>query len=855
MAIGYAIHTSITLDATGSTHLPIYQYRLTMTGNNDKPSPIPSQGPDPTLIRRKEVDALYETLEAVVTALRLLQVDYILTGGSLLGAIRQHSILFCDDDIDIAIVGQDAYELVRHQLPLLLDASRYQYQVQAWEGGDKVRPTCRNTVFVDVFCLRPYDSMEQFTQVIGMKKNGQPQPADYVQSIVDKVQSCVPNQDTWPLVPFWHFNNRKAIELWPKEVYREQELFPLESNLKMGPLVDLSGPRMPVTLLRRAFGDNCMEVYYPSHSHKSGIFQHTSNGSPNVDTREGPLKPIVHAGGTWETSTPAPLEDIHYVPMQPTARVQRRFTLHNRESLMKYLSHQTELEREYIHEIRYDANCGKKVLLVPNITHSATRPRRTVYMDGVFDLFHVGHLEAIRNCAERGDRVIIGVTGDADATSYKRPPIISEVERSALVLTLPMVDQVVCPCPLVLTEEFMQDHHIDLVVHGFANDEDAQNQEEFFSLPMKTGRFERIPYYQGQSTSAIIKKIQNIPKSESEEESPNDNAAPPTITHESKPQWFGATLAAATNHAACIPYDPFPLSLRIAIEPHIEKAVRRRQETLNAVRQATGKDAYDRAMSQFQSHDTLENQFTFDPSLYAIRAALLQCGNLPLDTDLAQLHLQEKATDQLLYNVTQQYEEFQCLFDTFAREVCIPHINKKYACEYHYYQMFPCLRLIQPGEFSIGPHADVAYGHHPCSINVYVPLTPIGATASVFLESRPGSQDWHPIEGDYGLIKVFAGAICMHWTTENTTLHTRVSLDFRIIPGHLYDSLKCGGSQPLGQMDVYRQKEGYYAKCRRVVSSSGSEKWERDGSFVKPDARCGFPWTVKNWDNIVSLQR
>lgn len=26
-----------------------------------------------------------------------------------------------------------------------------------------------------------------------------------------------------------------------------------------------------------------------------------------------------------------------------------------------------------------------------------------------------------------------------------------------------------------------------------------------------------------------------------------------------------------------------------------------------------------------------------------------------------------------------------------------------------YYQVFPCLRIVQPGDFSIGPHADVAW--------------------------------------------------------------------------------------------------------------------------------------------------
>ena len=56
--------------------------------------------------------------------------------------------------------------------------------------------------------------------------------------------------------------------MWPKEVYRESELFPLCRDLKFGPLEAISGPRMPVLLLRRAFGRDCFEVYYQSCSHK-----------------------------------------------------------------------------------------------------------------------------------------------------------------------------------------------------------------------------------------------------------------------------------------------------------------------------------------------------------------------------------------------------------------------------------------------------------------------------------------------------------------------------------------------------------------------------------------------------------
>jgi hypothetical protein len=122
-------------------------------------------------------------------------------------------------------------------------------------------------------------------------------------------------------------------------------------------------------------------------------------------------------------------------------------------------------------------------------------------------------------------------------------------------------------------------------------------------------------------------------------------------------------------------------------------------------------------------------------------------------------------------------------------------------CDEIYYQAFPCIRIVQPGEFSIGPHADVAYGHHPCSVNYYVPLTQIGSASSLFLESRPGSEDWHTIVGDYGkIIKHFAGAICLHWTTEYMTNLTPVSLDFRLIVGPMFYALTCGGSHPGGHV-------------------------------------------------------
>jgi cytidyltransferase-like protein len=418
-------------------------------------------GPEPMLLSRKEMDALYETFCAIKKGLDELEIDYIVTGGSLLGAIRQHSILFCDDDIDIAIIGEESYDRVIKELPPLLGKSEYTYSVRPWEAGDRVRPKRMNSVFIDIFTLRSFDTIDDLRNLIGVKANGQAQSESYVQGIVDTIVECSTKQgESTPLCPFWQFNTRKAIEMWPKEAYRENELFPLNHSLKMGPLTDVKGPRMPVVLLKRAFGLDCFHVYYQSQSHKtqqqpSSIESISRSKSQQHQPNGSDLKPLTLTGGAWEGGIKTELQEEHYLPVMPTARAKRRLTNFGKEELTAYLEHQTLQEEEWM---KFDGkDLGESRL---------ERPNRTVYMDGVFDLFHIGHLEAIRQCAELGNKVILGVTGDADASSYKRPPIICESQRTQLVAALQYVDEVVCPCPLVVTESFMREHGIGLVVHG-----------------------------------------------------------------------------------------------------------------------------------------------------------------------------------------------------------------------------------------------------------------------------------------------------------------------------------------------------------------------------------------------------
>ena len=69
----------------------------------------------------------------------------------------------------------------------------------------------------------------------------------------------------------------------------------------------------------------------------------------------------------------------------------------------------------------------------------------TIHMDGVFDLSHIGHLEAIKHCTKLANKVIIGVTGQQDASGCKQEPIIAESERVAIISTIKGVDYVICP--------------------------------------------------------------------------------------------------------------------------------------------------------------------------------------------------------------------------------------------------------------------------------------------------------------------------------------------------------------------------------------------------------------------------
>jgi hypothetical protein len=302
------------------------------------------------------------------------------------------------------------------------------------------------------------------------------------------------------------------------------------------------------------------------------------------------------------------------------------------------------------------------------------------------------------------------------------------------------------------------------------------------------------------------------------------------------PLWNGACEDASTSGRDRYAWVPYPVGhrKRDGFIANYETTVAERDAFYSrttwtpAVAKALASEAFrpdrDRAMT-----------LRYDQSEYPLLDAFCDLvGERHLSTvherwsshDRSKSHLEEKrALLAPLAVPSEKRDAFEDVYDRLVREVVLPAIAKRQGSQFarsvrracrtnddvdasragatadatddvaahsgvrYLYAAFPCARVQQPSSLhTIRCHVDSMYGHGPCSVNCWLPLTKLDArgTNSLHVESAPGKEDFQPIRVDVGEIRVFDGSACAHYTVANACDETRVSLDFRVVSEALF---------------------------------------------------------------------
>ena len=131
------------------------------------------------------------------------------------------------------------------------------------------------------------------------------------------------------------------------------------------------------------------------------------------------------------------------------------------------------------------------------------------YTTGVYDLFHVGHLNLLRNAKGFCDKLIVGVTVD-ELVSYKsKKAVIPFEERIEIVRSIKYVD-IAVPQNSIDKFEAWQKLKFDILFVGddwFDDNKWRDTENKLQAVGTKTIYF---PYTKGTTSTIINETLQNL---------------------------------------------------------------------------------------------------------------------------------------------------------------------------------------------------------------------------------------------------------------------------------------------------------------------------------------------------------
>lgn len=163
----------------------------------------------------------------------------------------------------------------------------------------------------------------------------------------------------------------------------------------------------------------------------------------------------------------------------------------------------------------YDINAEyprKQVMVMDSAKERAPLPKKyhTGYIAGVFDLFHIGHLNMFKKAKEQCDYLIVGVVTDEGVRNHKKTePFIPFNERIELVRSCKYVDEAVeIPFHYGGTRDAYRMYHFDCQFSGsdYMDDPDWLGEKTF--LEKQGADLVFFPYTEGTSSTKIKSTIE-----------------------------------------------------------------------------------------------------------------------------------------------------------------------------------------------------------------------------------------------------------------------------------------------------------------------------------------------------------
>ncbi len=129
------------------------------------------------------------------------------------------------------------------------------------------------------------------------------------------------------------------------------------------------------------------------------------------------------------------------------------------------------------------------------------------YTTGVFDLFHVGHLNILHRAKEQCEYLIVGVSTDELVKSYKhKMPVIPFEQRLQIVEAIRYVDKAI-PQTSMDKMQAWETYHFNAIFHG--DDWKGSSLYEEIELAFRQVGVDMVflPHTAGTSSTDITKRL------------------------------------------------------------------------------------------------------------------------------------------------------------------------------------------------------------------------------------------------------------------------------------------------------------------------------------------------------------